>query len=313
MAALASLPDVDTDAFSGICGTISIVAWVVVFSPQIYKNFRRGSCDGLSLHFLAVWLLGDIFNVVGAVLQGVRPTMIILAIYFTVADVVLLAQCFFYRGLTWKDDTSAAPHTLMPSETEDPNERTSLLDEHMIANERRSPDENNKNNETNAFGEHANPIARTCLYMYVQNIAMVFLVCTTGIVFWYTSHESTNHEGLAPGREIPKFDIWGQIFGWLCAALYFGSRFPQLILNWRRKSVEGLSVLFFLFACLGNSTYVLSILAFDSTGTVSNSCLESCEARELYGKHILVNLPWLVDGLGTMLLDGAIFAQFLLY
>lgn len=78
--------------------------------------------------------------------------------------------------------------------------------------------------------------------------------------------------------------------------------------------MEGLSVLFFLFACLGNSTYyVLSILAFDSTSAVSNSCLESCEAREIYGSHILVNLPWLVDGLGTMLLDGAIFAQFLLY
>ncbi|XP_014552278.1 hypothetical protein COCVIDRAFT_41526 [Bipolaris victoriae FI3] len=203
MAALASLQDVNTDAFSGICGTISIVTWVVVFNPQVYKNFRRGSYHGLSLHFLVVWLLGDIFNVVGAVLQGVRPTMIIFAIYFTVADVVLLAQCFFYRGFTWKDD------------------------------------------------KPANPTTHTYLCMYVRNMAM---------------------------------------------------------------SVEGLSVLFFLFACLRNSTYyVLSILAFDSTSAVSNSCLESCEAREIYGSHILVSLPWLVDGLGTMLLDGAIFAQFLLY
>ena len=33
----------------------------------------------------------------------------------------------------------------------------------------------------------------------------------------------------------------------------------------------------------------------------------------MYGRHILVNLPWLVDGLGTLLLDMAIFAQFFLY
>ena len=30
--------------------------------------------------------------------------MLILAIYYTIADVVLLAQCFYYRGFTWRDE-----------------------------------------------------------------------------------------------------------------------------------------------------------------------------------------------------------------
>lgn len=49
---------------------------VVVFSPQIIQNFQRASADALSVQFIIVWLLGDVFNILGAVLQGVLPTMV---------------------------------------------------------------------------------------------------------------------------------------------------------------------------------------------------------------------------------------------
>src|SRR4051812_30435937 len=84
--------------------SISIACWVVVFSPQIIENFRRSSAEGLSIQFVVVWLLGDVFNILGAVLHGVLPTMLILAVYYTIADVVLMAQCFYYRGFTLSDN-----------------------------------------------------------------------------------------------------------------------------------------------------------------------------------------------------------------
>ena len=280
------------------------MAWIVVFGPQILENFRRGSSDGLSLRFLAVWLLGDIFNVVGAVLQGVLPTMIILAIYFTVADIVLLAQCLSHRGFTWNERVLSP--TLKPMEIEGPNERTTLLSA-TASGERQI-----QNTTENLSAKPTTHSAYTRLQMHLRNIMAILLVCTTGMVSWYFIHHSANSSLSVPIQEIPEFDMWGQIFGWLCAVFYFGSRFPQLILNWRRRSVEGLSMLFFLFACLGNFMYVLSIIAFDPTSAVLNDC-QSCHAEKIYGRHILVNLPWLVDGLGTLLLDMAIFAQFFLY
>ena len=66
----------DIEAISGICGSISIACWVVVFSPQIIENFRRSSAEGLSIEFVIIWLAGDVFNILGAVLQGVLPTMV---------------------------------------------------------------------------------------------------------------------------------------------------------------------------------------------------------------------------------------------
>jgi len=70
------VPNIDIEALSGIFGSVSIACWIVVFTPQILTNFRRGSADGLSIRFLVIWSAGDIFNAFGGVLQGVLPTMV---------------------------------------------------------------------------------------------------------------------------------------------------------------------------------------------------------------------------------------------
>src|SRR5208282_1754909 len=108
-------PQVSAETISGITGSISIVCWLVVFSPQIIENFRRRSGEGLSLSFLVIWLAGDVFNVLGAILQHVLPTMTILAIYCiwplkrmeiefldTLADMILIAQVLYYRTYPYR-------------------------------------------------------------------------------------------------------------------------------------------------------------------------------------------------------------------
>ena len=44
---------------STVAGLLSIVSWLFAQMPQICKNYRRRSVDGLSLGFLAIWLAGD--------------------------------------------------------------------------------------------------------------------------------------------------------------------------------------------------------------------------------------------------------------
>ena len=78
--------------------------------------------------------------------------------------------------------------------------------------------------------------------------------------------------------------------------LYLGSRIPQIVLNYERKSCDGISFMFFLFACLGNLTYVISILSIDMSWN-----------------YLWVNSSWLAGSLGTLGLDFTIFVQFFLY
>ncbi|KAI0405405.1 PQ loop repeat-domain-containing protein [Xylaria palmicola] len=306
--------NLDVEAISGICGSISIATWVVVFSPQIIENFRRSSADGLSVQFIIIWLLGDVFNILGAVLQGVLPTMLILAIYHTLADVVLLGQCFYYKGFTWRDD--AAPGAPKPSggnvAVAAPSESTALLAGYE-ERERRGSGWSHLSPAVPILSDRPAPPlpTPTKLQTFLWDSVAILLVCAAGVLGWFLSRGYASRKPAAPMDEFPVLDLWGQIFGWLCAVLYLGSRLPQLLLNFRRKSTEGVSVLFFIFACLGNLTYVLSIFAYDPVCR-ERKCRPG-EATQIYGRYLLVNASWLAGSLGTLLLDLGIFAQFFIY
>ncbi|KAL2181352.1 PQ loop repeat-domain-containing protein [Thermothelomyces heterothallicus CBS 202.75] len=361
--------NLDVEAISGICGSISIACWVVVFSPQIIENFRRSSAEGLSVQFVVVWLLGDVFNILGAVLQGVLPTMLVLAVYYTIADIVLLLQCFYYRGFTLSDDVVPPPEPASKpkrgaernrSGSEDgngnghghghvgePDERTGLLsggsgggNTNAATHHERSQYCSFEDYERRGSWTHLSPAVpfvseepvaapalapTTWLQAFAFNSLAVLMVCAAGVAGWWLSRTygrggggagDGDGDGEKPGggaqQDPLEFNPLGQVFGWLCAALYLGSRLPQLLLNWRRKSTEGVSVLFFLFACLGNLTYVLSILVFEPECEGDDGCRPG-EAAHIFWQYILVNLSWLAGSAGTLLLDLAIFVQFFVY
>lgn len=150
------------------------------------------------------------------------------------------------------------------------------------------------------------------------NATAILVVCASGVLGWYISTQSAqrSHQG---GDETPeqhetelRFNVLGQVFGYICAVLYLGSRIPQLLLNYRRKSTEGISMLFFMFACLGNLTYVLSILIYEPVCHHPHHC-RSGEAKRLYMRYFLVNFSWLLGSFGTLFLDAAVFVQYFKY
>lgn len=54
---------------------------ILVYSPQIIENYQLKSGEGLSVLFVLIWLAGDVFNLVGAGMAGLIPTVIILGVY----------------------------------------------------------------------------------------------------------------------------------------------------------------------------------------------------------------------------------------
>ncbi|BFZ54576.1 Putative vacuolar membrane transporter for cationic amino acids [Savitreella phatthalungensis] len=323
------------ETFSSILGSISITAWIVVFAPQIYTNFHHKSADGLSLSFVVIWLLGDLFNIVGAWLQDVMWVMIVLAIYYTLADIVLLVQCVIYRR---KDAT-------LPSSTRPVGAAAGHVVPGDITNELADPIQH---------ASVATPLipkkieitrSRSTAKSALLNICALLAVCTVGTVAWYVGAVSSAPRYSEPARPPPssgpngrhghglgkhheqvtlavamdllasaagaykgpvgrmpslEWNIAGQIFGWMCAVTYLGSRLPQILHNWRRKSTEGLSSLFFMFACLGNLTYVGSIL------------VRMWDTPYLH-RYLAINASWLAGSAGTLWLDFIILAQTLYY
>jgi hypothetical protein len=276
-----------------------------------------------------VWLLGDVFNILGGWLQGILPTMMILAVYYTFADIVLLCQCFYYRGFTWKDPDPAAPAKNASATTEPPTERTALLDDedrHRQYGPRQQyhlehhhyhheTDWTNLSPAVPIIHDCPEPVAAlTTLQSIVWNVFIIIMVCGAGVAGWALGRRSNSHHHtpITDDTDELSFNVLGQVFGYLCTAAYIGSRLPQLILNYRRRSTDGLSMLFFLFACLGNVTYVLSILAYRGSCSRRGDCHPG-EAAHEYGRYILINLSWLAGSSVTLLLDMCVFAQYFVY
>lgn len=310
---------------SEIAGSISIACWVVVFAPQIYENFRRKSSDGLSLMFIILWLIGDIFNIVGAIMQNLLPTMIILAAYYTVADIILWFQCIWYNknnankkpSLNRTNNTTHINSTTIQSKitsnsendtydgdiVENTTECEPMLTgdsiEHHSSAMRRHADTPTKTPEMEDIESRTTKAKKK--ENYINDLFIVTVVMFAGFLSWYISYCNNTDSRKSPKTppslgDSEKMNILAQIFGYLSAVLYLGSRIPQILLNFKRKSCEGVSLLFFLFACLGNINFILSVLAV----SVSK-------------KYLLVNASWLIGSAGTLLLDMTIFAQFFIY
>lgn len=108
----------------------------------------------------------------------------------------------------------------------------------------------------------------------------------------------TTHVGGGFGNPFLKEEVspLGEVFGWIMACIYMGGRLPQIYLNMQRGTVEGLNPLMFVFALVGNATYVASILV-----------------RSTDWAQVKPNLAWLVDAGVCVLLDCFILCQFAYY
>lgn len=274
-----------------------------------------------------MWLAGDVFNILGGVLQGVIPTVVILAVYYALADVVLLGQVFYYRGFTLRDEVkSQTPSSLDAEETQTllsppPEMRPRKDSSHSIISTYLHSDiDAAKLSPVTPFLPPDDPIklfldesaSRSTAKTFLLNTFSVFLVVAAGVSGWFLT-QSHSKPDLIPASKDPAldFNVWGQIFGYLCAFLYLGSRIPQILLNYRRKSCEGVSLLFFLFACLGNLTFVLSIVAYEVV--CRKSKCHHGEAKAIYMRYIAVNASWILGSFGTLCLDLIIFVQFFRY
>ncbi|KAG0364104.1 hypothetical protein BGX24_004770 [Mortierella sp. AD032] len=448
---------------SNIAGSLSILCWFIVFTPQLYINYKRKSGESLSLPFLYIWLAGDFLNVAGATMDNLLLTMRILAWYYTIADILLIAQVYYYRRTSVRSsfesviasNTNANAHhpERRPASTkssssssssegdESENECKSLLgassntngsnyltvapvpvsgagtgagassssmssfstspspsggisfsqeQEHQLAQDRIRYQAAQAANTTAAASSSSNKClqdqesgltsstashrrigrrasealstrttaserfrflqkrrsVRQWILIMLPILAAAFFIwsyiewreCILGEIGegnggedgsvpgeedgvgnadeWWGWTEcgrghgrgklppSPNPPSTTPGSDLLAWEkgedasggMMALVFGWGSAALYLGSRIPQLYKNWRLKSCEGLSIMMFLFSVFGNALFVASIF------------LNSMDRT-----YLIRNMPWWLGSTGTLIFDFSIFSQFYLY
>ncbi|KAI8061474.1 PQ loop repeat-domain-containing protein [Gilbertella persicaria] len=268
------------DALTGsvITGYLSIVCWLVVFIPQLVENYKRRSGDGLSITFLWIWLAGDLFNLAGKSGDQLMIIQFLLALWYAIADICLIWQVFYYQQcMTDRDQRNedeaivlVAPNTL--------KQRRSSVDKAHSKSDCTADSQKNSSKHAKMKLVWMNTIGILVL------MAMILVSCYAYITLPALQEE---HENI---RLVP------QILGWFSAALYIGSRLPQLIKNWKQQSTEGLSPGMFICAVFGNIFYTSSIFL-----------------KSMDRKYIIINLSWIIGSLGTVIFDVMIFLQFYVF
>ncbi|KAL4781894.1 PQ loop repeat-domain-containing protein [Aspergillus varians] len=302
-----SIPLTPREAASGLLGSVSLTCWIFLLVPQLIENHRNGNAEAISLLFLFVWFVGDITNLAGSAWAGLVPVIVAIAIYFCLADGVLIGQCLYYRvrnsraaAAHARNASSATPEPTTPLLGRRPSDampegvgrrrRGSRASYNAVTSSQvQGPDEPlAKLVEENRVGQGA----------LVKNLSSVLAVGVVGMLGWTIAWQTgvwkptplENGNGgvdMAPGA---------QILGYISAICYLGARLPQIYKNYCDKSCEGLSLLFFILSLVGNLSYGAGIL---------------CHSTDK--NYFITNLPWLIGSLGTMVEDVMIFAQFRLY
>lgn len=89
------------------------------------------------------------------------------------------------------------------------------------------------------------------------------------------------------------YDNIGATLGWITMVFYTGGRLPQIWINYFNNSIGNLSVLMYIFTIIGNSLYI-SIITIDP-------------------EYIVGNIPWIVNGVFSIILDFAVLGQYYYY
>ncbi|KAM5482498.1 hypothetical protein MaudMau93_006672 [Microsporum audouinii] len=295
-----SIPLTYRETASGILGSISLACWIFLLVPQLVENYKNGNAKAISFTFILVWFVGDIANLIGSLWAKLVPVVVAIAIYFCIADGVLICQCIYYNERVSQQTARRTPSCTDHDDEGEvaPQPTTPLLSRRMSENlglpGRRRLDGNQSSRDPLVKMLEEDEPRST----WAKNTLSLLGICAAGTAGWVIAWK-TGAWKPTPIHNIGnpiEMAVGAQIVGYFSALCYLGARIPQIIKNYREKSCEGLSLLFFVFSLLGNATYGAGIL-FHSTEK----------------EYFLTNLPWLMGSLGTIVEDIVIFFQFRIY
>lgn len=326
---------------SSTLGTLSIVSWLFAQLPQIYKNFQLQSTSGLSIFFLIIWCLGDMGNLLGALLTRQATWQVIIAGYYVSVDIALVFQFFWYthykgrRGddytaITGRDDDGTAPPNVLEacSFSEDdstvcgPSPQVGASSDSKNTGDIKDRSVGTMNNVSSLsysrekkLSSSRRSIVRSGGGLSVQNSAARTVLLASMLCAVAANAAPTDVDPLPPSSGLT-LEFLGSIFSWMSTALYLGSRPPQLYKNYCRKSTSGLSPLLFMAAFSGNFFYSSSLLtnpnAWYDLPPYGGGGWADADGNDRV-EWVTRAIPFFLGAFGVLFLDGFMGVQFLMY
>ncbi|KAL8712164.1 MAG: hypothetical protein Q9220_003598 [cf. Caloplaca sp. 1 TL-2023] len=336
---------------STILGILSIISWLCAQLPQIFKNYSLQSASGLSIYFLAEWLLGDLTNLLGALLTRQAAWQVVVAAYYVTVDICLVTQYFWYshyklwrvtvlsdRETGHSDRRHSAPADVVGGSgvlhaKNDPRsiattERKGAEEEESNTFSRPKSADNNglfhgaryswSPKEKNPPGSSYRSIrrAQTSPSLAVSPNTVLLISMTFALLAKASPISLISHDSEAVAEHSDSVELAGRVLSWTSTILYLGSRLPQIYKNYRRRSTSGLSPALFIAAFFGNFFYSASLLAnplaWDDAPPYGLHGWAGAEGNDRAAWAALAT-PFFLGAAGVLIMDAIIGLQFLLF
>jgi solute carrier family 66 (lysosomal lysine-arginine transporter), member 1 len=325
-------------------GTLSIVSWLFAQMPQIYKNYQIKSTAGLSIFFLAEWLLGDATNLLGALFTKQATWQVIVASYYVFVDMCLVFQYFWYTHLTrriYGESLHSSSSSIRSGGSGDVISglspiNTNFYDETASSfkddggSPKKSPQTQPIDTPRFSTVSWEKPRSSSGSLRLPEKFGQswvgsprTLLLATTAASLASTSQAApvpfpSDHyaHGLHLFRIDTPLEIAGTIISWCSTLLYLGSRLPQLYKNFKRQSTAGLSPLLFFAAFCGNLFYSTSLLtnpfAWNDFGPHGGNGWADKDGSQRLA-WIARAAPFFLGAAGVLGLDATMGVQFMMY
>jgi hypothetical protein len=269
---------------SVLLGLLNLAFWIPALFPQIIANYRTGRVDALSGWFVAQWLAGDVSNLLGCLFTNQLPTQLITSVYFVCTDFILMGQYIYYKGgkkalkrlsNTWNQTNS----------NHSKSTRLKLIGLLTVLSMVALTQSHSQVNHQHSPSSSLSPASRVLhsLPLAHNSVSPTYYISSSSALLCNSPPELSDSQLFL-----------GSICAWLSGMLYFLSRFPQVIKNFQRHSVDGLSLGLFFCAVAANFCYGISIIfrlpIIDET-------------------FWLTVFPYLIGSLGTIIFDVLILTQ----
>ncbi|KAJ8975420.1 hypothetical protein NQ317_018929 [Molorchus minor] len=99
---------IDYMIFVEIVGFMAVFTEAMLGTPQLVKNYRNKSTEGMSLTMVVMWTCGDIFKTLYFLLRNAPVQFWVCGSIQVTVDLLILLQVFLYRGNT--EPQRVGPH-----------------------------------------------------------------------------------------------------------------------------------------------------------------------------------------------------------
>lgn len=180
-----------------------------------------------------MWLIGDVANLCGAVWAGLVPVIIAIAVYFCIADGVLIAQCLYYNILNARRAKRQRSSLQAQADLNDTSrpllDRGSSDNLGLPGSRRRSSTASLRRRSSHRSNPPGDTLSKILEEgdtgrKWVKNTISVLAICVIGFAGWTIAWQSGvwSPTPIRDDGDSTNMAVGAQILGYLSAVCYLG-------------------------------------------------------------------------------------------